>query len=229
MERSAATLLQLMWLASPALPVGGYSYSEGLEAAVEAGQVHDEASARDWLLDQLVLGQARSELALVGPALLAWRSGDLCRVRELNDWLFATRETAEQRLQTEQMGRSLAAWLRQRPGTDAAALDTLAALPPAPGWPVAFALAAAGSGATPEEAALCFGFGWAENLVQAAIKAVPLGQSAGQRVLGALAEALPAAVEQALALDDETRIAALPGLAILGARHETQYSRLFRS
>ncbi|HSV68614.1 MAG TPA: urease accessory UreF family protein [Methylibium sp.] len=226
---SAATLLSLIWLASPALPVGGFSYSEGLEAAVDAGLVHDEASTRAWLLDQLALGLARSELPLVAAALAAWRRDDLARVRELNDWLLATRETAEARLQTEQMGRSLAAWLQQRPDTDPARRAALAALAPAPTYPVAWALAAAGGAATPREAALAYAFGWAENLVQAALKAVPLGQSAGQRILGALADAIPGTVDAALTLSDGERLASLPGLAILGARHETQYSRLFRS
>ncbi len=234
---SASTLLSLMWLASPALPVGGFSYSEGLEAAIDAALVHDEPSARAWLLDQLALGLARSELPLVAAALKAWRRGDLDRVHELNDWLLTTRETAEARLQTEQMGRSMCAWLQQRAAADAtlggaaapAQLEALTALSPAPCYPVAWALAAAGSAAAPREAALAYAFGWAENLVQAALKAVPLGQSAGQRILGALAEAIPGAADAALALADGERLASLPGLAILGARHETQYSRLFRS
>jgi len=222
-----ATLLQLMWLASPALPVGGFSYSEGLEPAVEAGRVQDEAGARDWLLDQLALGLACCELPMVAQALAAWRAGDLSRVRALNDWLLATRESAELRLQAVQMGRSMAEWLKLRPEVPAAAREALAALPPT--YPVAFALALAHGPATPHEALLAYGFGWAENAVQAAVKAVPLGQSAGQRILGALAEALPAAAEAALALGDDERLAALPGLAILSARHESQYSRLFRS
>lgn len=225
----AATLLGLLWLASPALPVGGFSYSEGLEAAVEAALVRDEASAQAWLLDQLRLGLGRSELPLVVAAIKAWRRDDDERVRELNDWLLATRDTAEARLQTEQMGRSLAAWLAQRPDTDVRRATTLSALPPAPTYPVAWALGAAGTQATPRDAALAYAFGWAENLVQAALKAVPLGQSAGQRILGALAEAIPATVGTALDLPDSERLASLPGLAILGARHEIQYSRLFRS
>ena len=226
---SAATLLGLIWLASPALPVGGFSYSEGLEAAVDAGLVHDEASARAWLHDQLALGLASSELPLLAAALKAWRRDDRDRVRGLNDWLLATRETAESRLQAEQMGRSLAAWLVQRSDASDPRAAALAQLMPAPTYPIAWALAAAGTAAAPRDAALAYAFGWAENLVQAALKAVPLGQSAGQRILGALAEAMPAAVDAALALADGERLASLPGLAILGARHETQYSRLFRS
>lgn len=220
-------LIQLLWLASPALPVGGFSYSEGLEAAVDSARVVDEASAAQWLLDQLALVLARAELPLLAEALRAWRSGDAARIAELNDWVLHTRDGAEARQQTLQMGRSLSDWLRQR--SDDAALRQLLALEPAPTWPVAFALAAARSAAPLREALIAFGFGWAENLVQAAVKTVPLGQSAGQRLLGRLAEALPELVEQVLRSDAPPRQNFAPVLAILAARHEAQYSRLFRS
>lgn len=229
-ELAPSALLQLMWLASPALPVGGFSYSEGLEAAVDAGLVTDESLAARWLQDQLDLGLARAELPLVAQAIPAWQSHDVARIDRLNDWMRHTRETRESRLQAEQMGRSLVAWLRNRDGADAdARLDTLAALRPAPTWPVAFALAAAQAGAPVAQSLLAYAFGWAENLVQAALKAVPLGQSSGQRILASLADRLPAAVDRAMGLGDDERQAFTPMLAILGARHETQYSRLFRS
>ncbi len=124
-----ATLLRLMWLASPALPVGGFGYSEGLEAAVDAGLVRDEASAADWLADQLELVLARADLPVLAAAVQAWSApaasvgapapadSDAAFPAEtavaLNDWVRITRETAELRLQSEQMGRSLAEWLRQ--------------------------------------------------------------------------------------------------------------------
>jgi len=224
----AAALLQLMWLASPALPVGGFSYSEALEAAVDSGRVGNEAEAARWLLDQLQLSLARSELPLLAQAIEAWRAGDASRVRALNDWALATRESRELRAQAEQMGRSMLEWLKNRGAADER-IAMLAALPPAPSWPLAFALAAAQSGAPAREALLAFAFGWAENMVQAALKAVPLGQNAGQRILAALVAKIPAAVELALALGDDDRQAFAPLLAILSAQHETQYSRLFRS
>jgi urease accessory protein len=225
---SPAALLQLMWLASPALPVGGFSYSEALEAAVDSGLVTGEADASRWLRDQLELALGRSELPLLAQALAAWQVGDARRVRELNDWVLTTRESRELRAQTEQMGRSMVEWLKNR-GEPDVRVAKLAALPPAPSWPLAFALAAAQTGAPVREALLAFAFGWAENMVQASLKAVPLGQSAGQRILAALVAAIPAGVDRAMATGDAERQAFSPMLAILSAQHETQYSRLFRS
>ena len=125
-----------MALASPALPVGGFSYSEALEAAVEAALVSNEAHATQWLLDQLNLGLARSELAVAAKAFAAWQRHDAPTLTELNDWLLTTRESAEFRQQSEQMGRSMLAWLRNR-GTEDLRLQTLAALQPAPNWVIA--------------------------------------------------------------------------------------------
>jgi urease accessory protein len=225
---SASTLLQLMWLASPALPVGGFSYSEGFESAVESAAVANEAQAADWLAGQLNLALARSDMPVAHRAFGAWRRGDRATLTELNDWVTQTRETSEGLQQTQQMGRSLVEWLRNRHPSQERT-TWLAALAPAPTWPVAFALAASLTGATPREALLSFAFGWAENMVQAALKAVPLGQSAGQRILGRLSDAIPAAVEHAMRLADSERQAFTPMLAILSSQHETQYSRLFRS
>jgi urease accessory protein len=227
MTTAPSALVSLLWLASPALPVGGFSYSEGLEAAVEHGLVTDEAQAGAWLVDQLLLGLASSELPLLAQAIEAWRAGDATALQALNRWWLATRESAELRQQTEQMGRSMSDWLRQREAP-ASALAIVAGMQP-PTWPIAWALGASLSSATAADALQAFAFGWAENAVQAAVRAVPLGQSAGQRILAALAAQIPAAVAHALALPAAERQAFLPGLALLSARHEHQYSRLFRS
>lgn len=218
-----ASLLQLIWLASPALPVGGFAYSEGLEAAVDAARVRDEATAADWLADQLHLCLARADLAVTAEAVGAWRTDDFAAISRLDSWVRATRETAELRLQTEQMGRSLVEWLKS-------VQPEVAARAPRPlTYPVAFALAASAGGAPVRDCLLSFAFGWAENMAQAAIKSVPLGQGAGQRILRRLAAEIPAAVDSAVALRDDERQAFTPMLAILSAQHETQYSRLFRS
>lgn len=223
----AASFLQLMWLASPALPVGGFSYSEGLETAVASGCVSTTDEVAEWLVHQLHLTLVRADLPVLAQALRAWRRGDTDRVRTLNDWLLQTRETAELRLQTEQMGRSLREWLRNLPQIDAATRDFYNSLSPT--YPVLFALAAAGSGAGERDCLLSYAFSWAENMAQAAMKSVPLGQRAGQHIVLRLTQEIPRAVEQALQLHDEDRQAFSPMLAILCSRHETQYSRLFRS
>jgi urease accessory protein len=224
-------LMQLMWLASPALPVGGFSYSECLEAAVDAGFVATESEACAWLTAQLQFSLARSDLAVLAQAIAAWRLPDdaqiAVRIAILNNWVLQTRESSELRAQTEQMGRSLLEWLRNHATATPAHIALLASLQPT--YPLAFALAASSTGAPLRDCLVTYAFGWSENMVQAAIKSVPLGQSAGQRILSKLLAEIPAAVDHALQLDDNDRQVFSPVLAILSARHETQYSRLFRS
>ncbi len=222
-----ASLLQLMWLASPALPIGGFSYSECFEAAVDTARVTTEQEAASWLLDQLHLSLARADLAVIAQAVPAWQNADHARIAELNAWVLQTRESSELRAQTEQMGRSLLEWLRNHTTASAAQIETLAALQPT--YPLAFALAASSTGAALRDCLLSYAFGWAENMVQAAIKSVPLGQSAGQRILSQMSADIPAAIDHALTLADNARQAYSPMLAILSAQHEIQYSRLFRS
>lgn len=231
----APSLLQLIWLASPALPIGGFSYSEGLEAGVDKAFIATESGANDWLLDQLQLSLSRADLSVVAKAVAAWRRADLARIHELNSWVQQTRESSEQRLQTEQMGRSMLDWWRKQPcfhhTTDFAPSDdvVLNGFFNSPTYPIAFALAASATQASTRDCLMSFAFGWAENMTQAAVRAVPLGQTAGQRILANLAEHIPAAVDHAIKIMDSERQAFSPMLAILSAQHETQYSRLFRS
>jgi urease accessory protein len=226
-DTAPSGLLQLIWLASPALPIGGFSYSEGLEAAIEQGLVHSEASATDWVVDQLHLSQSRGDMAVLAQAIPAWQSGDQPRLQALNDWVMSTRESAEMRLQTEQMGRSLLDWLRNLQQASDEQLRFCASLPVS--YPLAMSLALSLAHTPLDQALQAYAFGWAENMTQAALKSVPLGQSAGQRMLARLAREIPQAVQTAMQLPDDERQAFSPMLAILSSRHETQYSRIFRS
>lgn len=225
--RSDTSLMQLMWLASPALPIGGFSYSECLESAVDSGRVTTEKEASLWLIDQLHLSLSRGDLAVVAQAIPAWQAQDMTRIKALNQWVLQTRESSELRAQAEQMGRSLLEWLRNHTTARAEPIEALAAMQPT--YPLAFALAASACAAPLRDCLLTYAFGWAENMVQAAIKSVPLGQSAGQRILSALTTEISTAVDHALTLADLERQAFSPMLAILSAQHEVQYSRLFRS
>jgi urease accessory protein len=192
-------------------------------------RVAGEDQAGDWLVAQLEVAIARAELPAVAQCCLAWQHRDERRITAINDWLHWTRETAELRAQSEQMGRSLLEWLRHGANAADARVAQLAALLPAPMWPTAFALAAMLAGAEPRDTMLAFAWSWAENAAQAAMKAVPLGQAAAQRLLGRLADRIPATVEAAIAMSDDDRQAHAPMLAITSAQHEMQYSRLFRS
>lgn len=218
-------LLRLLQLCSPMLPVGAYAYSQGLEWAVESGWVHDEASAAGWIGGVLGQGPAQLEVPVLARLYRAWEINNPERVHYWSRYLDAARESGELQAEARQIGESLAVLLTQ--------LGIEAARPwkeiEYAGFPTLFALAAMHYRVPLPEAALGFLWAWCENQVAAAMKLVPLGQAAGQRMLSALIGQLPGAVERGLALPDHAIGASAPRLAIGSARHETQYTRLFRS
>jgi urease accessory protein len=223
-------LMRLLQLASPTLPVGGFSYSQGLEWLIESGAIRDAAGAAAWIGDTLRFSAA----ALEAPALLvllrAWRAGDVAQVGELNESFIAMRETAEMRAETLQMGHSLARLLRDLAEVPDALKQALAGLDESGlAYPTAWAAAAAHWEIDEEQAVQAWLWAWLENQVMAAIKLVPLGQTAGQNMLLALSAAIPPLVAQALARAGEGWQNFAPGLALACSRHETQYTRLFRS
>jgi urease accessory protein len=219
-------LLRLLQLASPMLPVGAYSYSQGLEWALQDGSVRDAASAERWVGDVLRHGLARFEAPLWLRLHQAWADADRPALTYWNELFIASRESAEFRAETLQMGTSLRRLLLDIADLDDESSIRLRGLEPI-GFPTAFTLAAY-TWTIPAHAALqAYLWGWLENQVSVLMKALPLGQTAGQRLLLRLADAIPAVAEAAQ--HTETLSNFLPGLAIASCQHETQYSRLFRS
>ncbi len=215
------SLAKLLQLASPTLPVGAYSYSGGLEAAIEAGVVHDAASAQRWIGDVLEFSMARMEGPMVFVFLLAFTRKDFLKIKEKNEVFLASRETAELRAETVQMGYSLNRLLKDL-GLGEVPVEE-------PSFPAAFAYAAVHWKIEPEAALQAYLWAWLENQVMAAVKAIPLGQTDGQKILLLLGNLLPSLAKKAMQLQDQDLGNFAPGLALLSARHETQYSRLFRS
>jgi urease accessory protein len=216
-------LARLLQLASPTLPVGAYSYSQALEAAIEAGHVRDADSAVRWIGDVLEHSVARMEAPILLRLIAAWRAADAAAASNWNALFLASRETSELRAETAQMGYSLTKLLTELGSAEALKdFDEIS-------FPAAFAYAVAAWEIDSQSALVAYLWAWIENQVMAALKAVPLGQTDGQRMLMALGERLAAIGERATLIADDELGSFAPRLAILSSRHETQYSRLFRS
>lgn len=221
-------LARLLQLASPALPVGAYSYSQGLESAVESGAITDAVGAGRWIGDALALSLAKFEAPAWCRLYAAWAAPDHAEVRRLDEWFRVTRETAELRAETLQMGYSLRRLCVELREFEPAPLGQLAAIGEI-AFPTAFTFAAVQWEIPSRDALIAYLWSWLENQVMAALKAVPLGQTDGQRLLSRLGGGLAAIADEAMAAEDAMLANFAPGLAIASSRHETQYSRLFRS
>ena len=217
---NAGALLHLLQFASPALPIGGYSYSQGLEAALEAGIVHDAGSARAWIARCLQEVVAQWDAPLFWRLLKACEAGDGAAVDLWSERFLASRDTAEFRAETIQMGYSLARLLDEL---------GIGKVEGEVGLPTAFARAVVALGIPHQEALLAMLFSWAENQVLVCVKSVPLGQVAGQRLLLSLRADIEQAARHAQTLSDDGMSNWSPGLSILSMRHEVQRGRLYRS
>jgi urease accessory protein len=220
------TLPLLAWL-SPAYPVGGYAYSHGLEWAAESGAIVDERSLAAWLADLLEDGVGRNDAILLSAAYRATTAGDSAALLEVNDLALALAPSQELRLETRQQGRSfldttLAAWPTMLLSDFAPALDEVA-------YPVAIGLAAGAHGLPLTPTLDAFLLAFMQNLISAALRLAPIGQTAGARTLAQLAPVIAAIAREVpeLTLDD---LGSATFRADLGSfLHETQYTRLFRS
>ncbi len=218
-------LVRLLQLVSPALPIGMYSYSQGMERAVEDGWIADEAGAGEWIGGLLDRCQARVDVPLLARLHDAWRLGDTGALEHWSRALLAYRETAELRAEDRRIGQALARLL------DSLGIERAGRWIRHPSATLAtgFALAAVEWDIPKERAALGYLWSWLENQVLCAVKLVPLGQAAGQRLLRDLAAGIPELLGKALALSDDEVGGSAFGLALASSRHEVQYSRLFRS
>lgn len=217
--------LRLMQLVSPALPIGAFTYSQGLEFAIETGQVSDAEAVYDWMLGQIQDGLTYLDLPVLKRLYQALESDDFEAVSYWSEYLLASRETSELRQEEMNRGRALCRLLTDLNISGAVKYREAMQLGQLPG----FALAAVAWEISLQQLSLGYSWGWLENQVAAAVKLVPLGQTAGQKLQLQLSEVIPLAIERGLSVEDEEIGASAPAMAIASSLHETQYTRLFRS
>jgi urease accessory protein len=220
------TLLRLQQLASPVLPVGAYSYSEGLEMLVENGTIDSVATLQSWLKAELAIGSMAIDAAMLCRAYRAVQQNDSAQLQYWNNWWSAARETHELRQQSWQMGRSLIRLLRS---LDPTIIPWFEPLAPEANWAIGFGIAAAHWEIDLAAAVLAYLQGWATNLMGAGVKLVPLGQTAGQQLLWELAPVLGETVDRVLGIGDGNLVSCSWGVALASSQHEMQQVRLFQS
>ena len=221
------SLLRLLQLSSPSLPIGAYTYSQGLEAAIEAGGITGESSARSWITESLgIVGDF--EAPILWRLLKGFAARDMETVTFWTERFVAARDTAEFRAETLQMGYSLGKLILELKIADEDLLEILESQREIP-LPTAFACAAEALGVPHDAALLGMLFSMIENQVLACVKSVPLGQVSGQRLLLSLHPVLEATIERAQCLADDQLSNWAPGLSVLSMQHEVQYSRIYRS
>ena len=224
-KTSSLGYVRLMQLVSPSLPIGGFTYSQGLEYAVERGWVHDVSTFDEWISGLLDHGMTYLELPILKRIYIAIQSANVEDLRYWSHYLLASRESRE--LRSEEINRAKALnTLLPNLGVKYSeemndAMETTQLSP--------FALAAISWHISLRDTALGYAWSWLENQVAAAIKLVPLGQTQGQQVQLMIGTRIPYAVDLGLSLNDDEIGASAPALGIASARHETQYTRLFRS
>jgi urease accessory protein len=219
----AMALLKLLQLASPALPVGAFGYSEGLETLNYQGKLDSVAPLRHWLSQELAYGGVRLEVAIAHRAYQNYHHPE--QLRYWNHWLTAARETEELRQQSLQMGRALA---RLAESLHPELIPTLKVCSPCH-FAIAFGILAAHWQIPLEMALMGYLQSWVNNLITAAIKLIPLGQTEGQALLLDLSEQISLSVNPILEWSDEQLCVSGWGVSLASMQHETLYTRLFRS
>lgn len=218
-----SALLRLLQLSSAALPVGGYSFSQGLEFAIDEEWLKDSADISEWLSLQMSASLAKIDLPLLQRQLMAAENANVEQLAYWNAYILACRETKELRLTDTAMGVALVRLLKQLDVSMPFSSDSEMT------FVTAFAMAAAHWGIDARVASHGYLWSWLENQVAAATKLVPLGQTQAQQLLSELLVDIPGVIDAAERISDDAIGASLPAIAMASAQHETQYSRLFRS
>ena len=217
-------LVQLLQLTSPSLPIGGFSWSQGTETAIDQGWLQGETDFGEWLEGIVRTVFVHQEWPLLRKLHGAWQQNNTEGVIYWNQVALALRETKELLLEDTQMGAALLRLMRdlqyQRviswEGKDTSYLT-------------AFSMAATEKSISLDAASIGLAWSWLENQIAAALKTFPMGQTAGQRVFHRIAPLLPELLEQSRSVEDEDIGFSLPGVVLASMQHERQYSRLFRS
>ncbi len=226
MSTDANALLRLLQLTSPALPVGAYAQSHGLEQAVCAGWVKDEQSAHAWVLGLMQHACVFLDVPVCARMYHAWQRQERDELAYWSRFLNANREAAELQQADRRMGAALSILLSELGLPEAKLWPNVL---PYVNYPLLFTLAASRWHIPLATAVSGYLWSWCENQVLAAVKLVPLGQTAGQRILAQLITGIDIAAAHGLALKDEEIGFLAPGQAMASALHETQYARLFCS
>lgn len=218
------SMLNLLRLVSPALPIGAFAYSQGLESAIYEGYINNREETERWLADVFSRTLGQLDVPVLTRLYEAYQASDLKTVQAWNEFIFASRETFELHKEERDMGSALGRLLRDLDQPNPLSeLDAVVQ----PGYLCQFAWAGVAWGIPLAALKHGYAFAWFENQIAAATKLVPLGQTDAQRALAKLCDLIPDVVNQDIANDQLNQ--SLPGLAAMSSRHEAQDARLFRS
>ena len=224
-KMQTSSLLNLLHISSPALPIGAFAYSQGLEYTLEAGWCKNADDVEQWIKSVMIHGLGGVDLPILKRFHQAWSEDDAVALQQWNATLLAFRETKELYLEDIQVGDAFKQWHKSQSAEHIAKLEII----DKPTVASMYALNGVIKGLTVEECLIGFVWAWLENQITSASKAMPMGQTDGQNIIRHLIPEIEAVIGSAMTIEDDDIGSGLVGLSMSSALHENQYSRLFRS